>query len=148
MDNGVLNSWKEIATYTGRGIRTLQRWERELGFPVRRPRGKQRSAVIGIRQEIDMWMRTPHSAEAGGKAHHISFETHTRLLNNTEVLHSRASTLLSRSEVLAEQVARAMALGSAIQTSCKAVSREQKTWATELPSNGHVTKKHAARATA
>ena len=33
-----LNTWKEIATYMGRGVRTVQRWERELGLPVRRPR--------------------------------------------------------------------------------------------------------------
>lgn len=146
MENAVLNSWKEIATYTGRGIRTLQRWEQELGFPVRRPRGKQRSAVIAIKQEIDLWMHTPHGAEAKHKPHHIKLENHTRLLNNTEVLHLRASTLLSCSEVLAERVARAIALGSAMQTSCKTAPREQKTWATEIVSNSDSLKKNATRA--
>jgi hypothetical protein len=53
----VLNSWKEIAIYVNRGVRTLQRWERELGFPVRRPRGKSRSAVIAFTDEIDNWLR-------------------------------------------------------------------------------------------
>jgi predicted DNA-binding transcriptional regulator AlpA len=52
----ILNSWKEIAQYVGRGLRTVQRWERDLAFPVRRPRGKSRSAVIGIREEIDEWI--------------------------------------------------------------------------------------------
>ena len=31
-----LDSWKEIATYLGRGVRTAQRWEREEGLPVHR----------------------------------------------------------------------------------------------------------------
>src|SRR5262245_37657419 len=51
----VLNSWKEISQYLGRGIRTVQRWEQELGLPVRRPRGKKRSAVIAIPVELDAW---------------------------------------------------------------------------------------------
>src|SRR5262249_55338671 len=51
----VLNSWKEISQYLGRGIRTVQRWEQELGLPVRRPRGKKRSAVIAIPAELDAW---------------------------------------------------------------------------------------------
>ena len=31
-----LDSWKEIAAYLGRGVRTVQRWEREEGLPVHR----------------------------------------------------------------------------------------------------------------
>jgi hypothetical protein len=52
----VLNSWKEVAVYMGRGVRTVQRWERELGLPVRRPRGKSRSAVIAFKPELDRWL--------------------------------------------------------------------------------------------
>jgi hypothetical protein len=52
----VLNSWKEVAHYLERGIRTVQRWEADLGLPVRRPRGKKRSAVIAICSEIDEWV--------------------------------------------------------------------------------------------
>ena len=53
----VLNSWKEIAAYLGRGVRTVQRYERDLGLPVRRPRGKSRSAVIALTDELDAWLR-------------------------------------------------------------------------------------------
>jgi hypothetical protein len=53
--NKVLNSWKEISQYLGRGMRTVQRWEQKLGLPVRRPRGKKRSAVIAIPAELDAW---------------------------------------------------------------------------------------------
>lgn len=61
-----LNSWKEIAQYLGRGVRTVQRWEAELGLPVRRPRGTSRSAVVAVTSELDQWMaRSPlHKAEA------------------------------------------------------------------------------------
>jgi hypothetical protein len=30
-------SWKEIAKYLGKGVRTAQRWEHEAGLPIRRP---------------------------------------------------------------------------------------------------------------
>src|SRR5215469_14961462 len=63
MTGDILNSWKEVAGYVGRGVRTVQRWEVELGFPVRRPRGKNRSAVIALKPEIDLWLRTPHGPE-------------------------------------------------------------------------------------
>jgi hypothetical protein len=54
----LLNSWKEIAAYLGRGVRTAQRWERDLRLPVRRPRGKDRSAVIAFTNELDCWLKT------------------------------------------------------------------------------------------
>ena len=54
----VLNSWKEIADYLDRGVRTVQRWEKDLAFSVRRPRGKSRSAVIALRSDIDSWLRS------------------------------------------------------------------------------------------
>ena len=53
----ILNSWKEISTYVGRGIRTLQRYEEQLGFPVHRASAKHRSSVIAFADEIDHWLR-------------------------------------------------------------------------------------------
>ena len=35
-----LNGWKEIANYLGKGVRTVQRYERTLALPVRRPSGR------------------------------------------------------------------------------------------------------------
>jgi hypothetical protein len=55
---GILNSWKEIAAYLNRGVRTVQRWENELGLPVRRPRNTHRSPVIAMRSEIDEWIKS------------------------------------------------------------------------------------------
>jgi len=57
VENGdILNSWKEIAAYLGRGVRTVQRWEAELYLPVRRPRDRTRSAVIAFRTDLDQWV--------------------------------------------------------------------------------------------
>jgi phage terminase Nu1 subunit (DNA packaging protein) len=56
-DRNVLNSWKEIARYMGRTVRTLQRWEEECELPIHRPRGRKRSAVFALPTEIDAWLR-------------------------------------------------------------------------------------------
>jgi hypothetical protein len=51
-----LTSWKEIAAYMRCGVRTVQRYEREFGLPVRRPTGKLRGSVMATRAEIDAWV--------------------------------------------------------------------------------------------
>jgi hypothetical protein len=50
-----LDSWKEIAEYLGRDVRTAMRWE-DLGFPVHRVPGGQRSGVFALTDEIDAWL--------------------------------------------------------------------------------------------
>ena len=52
-----LDSWKEIAAYLKRGVRTVQRWERVAGLPVRRI-PSTRGAVYAFRAELDQWWRT------------------------------------------------------------------------------------------
>ncbi len=75
----ILNSWKEIATYLGRGVRTVQRWEHDLGLPVHRPRGKQRSAVVAIPDELDKWIqRTPAQALNNAISNHIELARNLR----------------------------------------------------------------------
>lgn len=56
--NGILYTWKQISDYSGRGVRTLQRWERDFGFPVHRPDQRHKSAVVTTRREVDEWFRT------------------------------------------------------------------------------------------
>jgi hypothetical protein len=58
MENTTLNSWKEIANYIGRGVRTVQRWELFFGLPVHRPAGRNRSAVYALRSEVDQWLQS------------------------------------------------------------------------------------------
>jgi len=54
----ILNSWKEIAVYLGRGVRTAQRWERELRLPVHRLGKGRRSPVYSTAAELNFWMST------------------------------------------------------------------------------------------
>src|SRR5215469_6281688 len=52
-----LDGWGEIASYFRREIRTVQRWERNLGLPIHRlPVGRQ-SAVYAYPSELDQWYR-------------------------------------------------------------------------------------------
>src|SRR5947209_19824211 len=50
-----LESWGEIANYLRRDVRTVQRWERTLGLPVRRLRVGKLSSVYAYRTELDKW---------------------------------------------------------------------------------------------
>jgi Tol biopolymer transport system component len=50
-----LDSWKEIAAYLGRGIRTVQRWEREEGLPVHRLAHEKRGSIYARREELTAW---------------------------------------------------------------------------------------------
>ncbi len=61
---GTLNSWKEIASYLGRGVRTVQRWETELQLPVHRIGDSERSPVFAFKVELDSWMRKQAGRDA------------------------------------------------------------------------------------
>ncbi|MCB1020222.1 MAG: PD40 domain-containing protein [Bryobacterales bacterium] len=50
-----LDSWKEIAAYLNKGVRTVQRWEQSEGLPVRRLSADRRGMVFAYRSEIDAW---------------------------------------------------------------------------------------------
>ena len=52
----ILSGWKQIADHLGKGVRTVQRYERELGLPIRRPAGKSSGSVIATAGELDAWV--------------------------------------------------------------------------------------------
>jgi TolB-like protein/tetratricopeptide (TPR) repeat protein len=51
-----LESWGEIASYLRRDIRTVQRWEKEQGLPVRRLKIGKLGQVYAYRSELDKWI--------------------------------------------------------------------------------------------
>ena len=61
--NARLNGWKEIASYIGRGVRTAQRWERELGMPVHRLNTGAGDVVFANPAELDDWLRRQSSGD-------------------------------------------------------------------------------------
>lgn len=50
-----LNGWKEIAAHFGKGVRTVQRWEKELGLPVRRITTGRGEIVYASTAELEAW---------------------------------------------------------------------------------------------
>jgi len=58
----MLNSWKEIASYLDRGVRTVQRWERDLQLPVHRIGKGRRSPVYALVPELKFWLITSQAA--------------------------------------------------------------------------------------
>src|SRR6266568_1761899 len=50
-----LESWGEIAAYLRREIRTVQRWEKTLGLPIRRLQVGRQASVYAFPSELDKW---------------------------------------------------------------------------------------------
>ena len=50
-----LDSWKEIAAYLKRGVRTVQRWEQTSALPVHRLDADRQGSVFAYKQELDEW---------------------------------------------------------------------------------------------
>jgi hypothetical protein len=128
----VLNSWKEVAIYLRRGVRTVQRWEMELGLPVRRPRGKSRSAVIAFKPELDFWLARalkeiiskeidfvkPSKSPSQGHILHSNTEL---LVTKTRLLLERSLGLCAQSKHLREQIDRTLILTARLAGSKKPV---------------------------
>ncbi len=64
-----LDSWKEIASYLGREVRTVQRWEKREGLPVHRHQHDKSGTVYAYKGELDDWLggRKPPDAAPEAK---------------------------------------------------------------------------------
>lgn len=56
MENRRLDSWKEIATYLSRDVRTVIRWEKDRGLPIHRVPGGRKNAVFAFTATLDSWL--------------------------------------------------------------------------------------------
>ena len=67
MERGkILESWKEIASYLKRNVRTCQMWERQHGLPVHRLDGSPKAHVFAYTEELDTWLdQKLHETERG-----------------------------------------------------------------------------------
>lgn len=72
-----LDSWKEIASYMGRTVRTVIRWEQEGGLPVHRVPVGQRPAVFAYPREIDEWLQRGSHGNGEYRASVIAEEIET-----------------------------------------------------------------------
>jgi eukaryotic-like serine/threonine-protein kinase len=53
-----LDSWKEIAAYLNRGVRTVQRWEQIAGLPIHRVPHEKKGGVYALSGELDAWWKS------------------------------------------------------------------------------------------
>jgi hypothetical protein len=98
----LLTSWKEIANYLGKSVRTVQRWESDAELPVRRPLNKARGVVSASPEEIDAWLET-----------HQFLSTQKTLPNPSEALRTSSTFRLELAE--AKQTSRNLrALGRVV----------------------------------
>jgi hypothetical protein len=55
-DGNRLDTWKEIAVYLNREVRTVQRWEKREGLPVHGHFHAKGRTVYALKEEIDVWL--------------------------------------------------------------------------------------------
>lgn len=52
-----LDSWKEVAAYLKKGVRTVRRWERQEKLPVHRHFHGKQGTVYAFADELDRWLQ-------------------------------------------------------------------------------------------
>lgn len=108
----ILSGWKDIANYMGKGVRTVQRYGRELGLPVRRISAKPKASVLVTREELDVWIHTAFNHQ----------DSHEKPSVNLEDLKSRASELLATLEQLKQSLNKLATTREELALSRKTVS--------------------------
>lgn len=63
-----IDSWKAIADYFGRSVRTVMRWERDRNLPVHHVPGGSTRTVYALVEELDAWMAGEHGVAVAAEA--------------------------------------------------------------------------------
>jgi tetratricopeptide (TPR) repeat protein len=72
-----LDSWKEIAGFFNKDVRTVRRWEKERNLPVHRAPGKPGGSVYAFEGELTEWLNSPsYSAEETIAAEKVESPSH------------------------------------------------------------------------
>lgn len=77
----VLHSWKSIAKYLNRSVRTARRWEESENLPVRRHMHQQNPTVFAYVHEIDFWLKQRESTQFNT----LDFDYSSNLLRNKKI---------------------------------------------------------------
>ena len=94
----VLGSWKEIANYLGKGVRTVQRWERCSALPIHRPSGTSKGVVLAFPAELDKWARRQDGTQPPSAQQHLrrTSALSSELANNTRLLLESTQELMKQ----------------------------------------------------
>jgi hypothetical protein len=84
-----LDSWKEIAAYLRREVRTAQRWERREGLPIHRHSHVKGSSVWASKHEMDAWLDSRDRAASEAVPREDCPEAAARSLKATPLTASR-----------------------------------------------------------
>jgi hypothetical protein len=82
-DRDRLDSWKEIAVYLGREVRTAQRWEKREGLPVKRHFHGKASSVWALKHKIDAWLHSRNQTASEPAPNEECSEPAAQSLNTT-----------------------------------------------------------------
>jgi phage terminase Nu1 subunit (DNA packaging protein) len=102
----LLNSWKEIAAFLDRGVRTVQRWEREHQLPVHRIGNSPRAAVFALQEELLLWLRLREQTVTS--ATHMEAD---KLIAQAQLLELRAKELRQQASELRSKKNKAASVG-------------------------------------
>ncbi len=121
-DNGeTFTCWKEIAAYLGKGVRTVQRWERQFGLPVQRPNEHEKGIVRASRKELDEWTQTNWSCAATKTRKHGSpLPVPSPTMQNIEILRDLRA---SNKEILRQFKESLRMLNTTCEQLCGALGR-------------------------
>jgi TolB-like protein len=65
---GRLESWKEIAAFLGRQVRTINLWEKREGLPIHRHLHLKRGTVFALKSELKDWLRQRTAEQPANRA--------------------------------------------------------------------------------
>ena len=96
--SATLQGWKEIAGELDRSVRTVQRWEQNLGLPVHKLGGGVGSPVFAFKDELRSWLRV--KADDGMKTETGATSDLASSDRDEESFHEPRRSLLTEREIL------------------------------------------------
>ena len=103
-----MTTWKEIASYLGKSVRTVQRWERELAMPVHRPNLSNKNVVIVSCEDLNGWIKdqdVPPSPTRRTEEEKLRVRINDLEIENGRLrIQLQSATLDARCELLRESI--------------------------------------------
>lgn len=102
--NEILSGWKEIAAYLGRGVRTVQRYEHQLGLPTRRISGHRSGSVLATKSDLDSWVNSRPIVQSSDTQQTAQVHLGSALENSLRERSRLHSEMMTLREELKEEV--------------------------------------------